>query len=229
MVIGDGLLARAFAELQAAPDVLVLASGVSDSTEQRPEAFERERQLVCDYLDTPARLVYFGSCSIYDPDRAGTAYVRHKRDMERLIEDGARDYTIFRLPQIVGAGGNAANIVASFAAKLRAGETVDVWMGAQRYLIDVADVVRLARVYLAHPMSRNAAINLAPPTGKTPFEIAVALEKVLGLRAQYRRVERGAAYVIPQPEPNLSAAAGVFFGDDYFAALLERYAAGVVR
>ena len=74
MVIGDGMMAQAFGAFQGEPGVVVFASGVSNSLETRPEVFARERRLLerTRAAHPEALLVYFGTCSVDDPDRRAT-------------------------------------------------------------------------------------------------------------------------------------------------------------
>ena len=46
MVVGDGMMAKAFAAFAQEPGVVIFASGVSDSTEISAAAFEREEALL---------------------------------------------------------------------------------------------------------------------------------------------------------------------------------------
>ena len=88
IVIGDGLMARAFSGSDLPEGVVVFASGVSNSLETDLRQFKRERSLLEETLrqHPQATLVYFGTCSVYDPERSSTPYVRHKLEMESLIE-----------------------------------------------------------------------------------------------------------------------------------------------
>ncbi|UWX04318.1 hypothetical protein H1235_03550 [Pseudoxanthomonas sp. NC8] len=86
MIVGQGLLARAFASRYAAdPDVIIFASGVSNSLATAAEGFERERAMLVPLLDAGTRLVYFGSCASTPENAASTPYMRHKRAMEELV------------------------------------------------------------------------------------------------------------------------------------------------
>ena len=93
-------MATAFSAFIPDEGVVVFASGVSDSFESREQAFERERALLRRALDeNPGRLiVYFGTCSAEDADKRETPYVRHKIEMETLLEHSHGPWMVLRLP-----------------------------------------------------------------------------------------------------------------------------------
>lgn len=92
-IIGTGDIASVLVDR---PDVTFMASGVSNSRETHPNAFQRELQLVMS-LPRDRHLVYFSSLCIY---YAQTEYARHKRIMENTIRSHFPGYTIIRLGNI---------------------------------------------------------------------------------------------------------------------------------
>src|SRR4051812_46597128 len=104
MVVGDGMMAKAFSAFRADENVVIFASGVSDSMEDRLAVFERERMLLQrTRQQNPDRLVvYFGTTSVFDPDRRDTPYVRHKLAMESLLELSQGPWMVLRLPLAIG-------------------------------------------------------------------------------------------------------------------------------
>ena len=88
-IIGNGMVARAFANgLRLNSNLVIFASGVSNSNCNFQEQFERERSLLFNTINKTSQtvpLLYFGTCSIYDPDAHAKAYVIHKREMEKLV------------------------------------------------------------------------------------------------------------------------------------------------
>src|SRR3954452_3643005 len=105
MIIGSGLIARAFAARESALDsICIYAAGVSNSTCRDALEFARERERLGAALAATAtsnRFVYFSTCSIDDPWSASSAYVAHKVAMEVLVR-GHDNHLIVRLPQIAG-------------------------------------------------------------------------------------------------------------------------------
>jgi nucleoside-diphosphate-sugar epimerase len=142
MVIGNGMIATAFRNAgDINQDLLVFASGVSNSQEQSSEAFEKERSLLRDSIARfpECKTVYFSSCSVGFID---SPYYRHKAAMEELVMQEARRHLVCRLPQVVGATRNAT-LVNHVAKRIRSREPVSVFENAYRNLIGIDDVVRI--------------------------------------------------------------------------------------
>src|SRR4051812_33028040 len=104
MVVGGGMMAQAFLRFREDEQVVIFASGVSDSLEERRDAFDREKNLLrLIRNENPGRLlVYFGTCSVIDPDKRDTAYVRHKLEMESLLQTDKDPWMILRVPLAIG-------------------------------------------------------------------------------------------------------------------------------
>ena len=193
-IIGNGMLASAFdrgalCELEA----LVFASGVSNSSEVDPRAFERERVLleqVLDAMPNGRRLVYFGTTSVDDPDRAATPYVQHKLAMEARVKSRP-GHVILRLPQVVGRTQNRHTLTNHLARRIRGGLVVDVWLRATRNLLDVDAVAALTLVLLGRAHEDMTA-TLCSPEAVTILELVHMLERALGCTATLRTIDRGA-------------------------------------
>jgi nucleoside-diphosphate-sugar epimerase len=105
MIIGSGLIANSFFHAFAKHDeICIYAAGVSNSNCTNAQEFERERKRVVQALQQTMHVdafVYFGTCSVYDPEALNTPYVQHKLAMEKLVQSHPRTL-ILRLPQVVG-------------------------------------------------------------------------------------------------------------------------------
>ena len=91
MVIGDGLIATAFSKYKDS-NVVIFASGISNSTECDFLKFQQERFLLEDIIDIYRnnKIVYFSSV-----DMRLTPYFSHKKQMEdkkRSLEELAEEY-----------------------------------------------------------------------------------------------------------------------------------------
>ncbi len=99
MVLGNGLVGKRFHSYSEEDQFLIFASGVSNSKTTNQEVYDREikllRQTVREHIDRS--IVYFSTCSIYDPDEKNSEYVRHKQNIEEFIQTNARQYNIFRV------------------------------------------------------------------------------------------------------------------------------------
>lgn len=218
-------MAQAFSAFAADAGVIVFASGVSDSTETRSSAFARERNLL---QRTRARhpdalLVYFGTCSVDDPDRRNTPYVQHKLAMEALIKSSPGPWMILRLPLAIGPG-HRGNTLASFLhARIVRGEPFEVWAGSTRYPVDVEDALRIGARLIADRSMWRKTINIALRAFPVR-EFVRILEDIAGKKATYKLVQRGSHYEVPCPEVALLAGElNLDLGEDYLERVLRKY------
>lgn len=133
-------MASAFGHYADDDDVLIFASGVSDSTETKKTAFRRELRVLLRAIhgNTKKLFVYFSSMDVNSP--VEKKYFEHKLLVEGVISMFCDNYIILRLPNIVGDGGNPTNLVNYFKDKALANEKIDVQKHAARSIVDVEDV-----------------------------------------------------------------------------------------
>jgi nucleoside-diphosphate-sugar epimerase len=135
MIIGNGLLANSLRSNDR-ENVVFFCSGVSNSGETNPEAFERELQLL-KAQTTDSLLCYFSTVSIYNPAKQATPYILHKRNMEAEIRTCFADHIIVRLPNMMGEGGNGSNLFPYFLRSIAEGKTVSLYDNTHRELMEV--------------------------------------------------------------------------------------------
>jgi hypothetical protein len=102
MVVGNGMLARAFSDFAEDESKLIFASGVSNSGETIASEFQREVDLIKSLAGIKNQFIYFSTVSIHDPELIHTPYVAHKLLIEKLVSESFVNYLIFRLPIVVG-------------------------------------------------------------------------------------------------------------------------------
>jgi nucleoside-diphosphate-sugar epimerase len=197
MIIGNGMIARRFEAFEKNDDVLIFASGVSNSKETRPGPFEREVQLVESALtsESDKLFVYFSTCSIEDPTESGSEYIRHKLHIEEQIAATAKRYLIFRTSNVVGGNSNPHTVLNFFFRKIKNGESFDVWKGASRNLIDLDDVFRIVTHCLDTAVT-NRIVNVANPENIAPLMIVEVIESFLGTKGNYRILDKGCPFHI---------------------------------
>lgn len=224
MIVGAGLVARAFAPLYADdPDTLIFASGVSNSSETDPQAFLRERSLLQRYLAGGfQRVMYFGSCNVVNP-RQDSAYFQHKRAMEALVAAHPCG-TVLRLPQVVGRTRNPNTLTNFLRDRILAGQPLTVWTGACRNLIDIDDVVRIAARLLAAPDTVPSIVSIASPWSLPMREIVALFESAMGRHAHVIEVDRGETMQIDtRLAEQVAADIGLDFGPDYPLRVIHKY------
>lgn len=225
MIIGNGLLAKAYAPLFADQhDVIVFASGVSNSRETSDEPYARERQMLEQAIDQDKLLVYFSSCSIQDPELGASAYVQHKLAMEALLAERAPRYAIFRLPQVVGRVDNPHTLTNFLHHTIASGDVFHVWTRARRNLIDVDDVAAIGARLVARGDAENRVTNIACPFSIAILDLVRIFESVMDRRAYFDLIESGGSYDIDVALAMSAAAeAGVVIDDNYINQLIRKY------
>lgn len=139
MVVGNGLMANQFKNYKDSDEIIIFASGVSNSKETDQNLFYREEQLLKS-LPIDKLLVYFSTCSLYDPTLQNSPYVRHKMAMEYVIKYRFKKSLVFRLPNVVGNTNNKNTFFNYFKEGIKNEEKIKVDVLASRYLIDAEDL-----------------------------------------------------------------------------------------
>jgi len=226
MVIGNGMIAKEFRSYESNDQFIIFASGVSDSTNAPAEAFERERKLLTDTIHNShgRQLVYFSTCSIYDPSMLESAYVKHKLEMESLIIQHQLLYTIFRLSNAVGNTNNTKTVVNYFIKNILDNKPFNVWKNASRNIIDIDDIFIICNEILQKGLFQNTIINIANPHNYTVPFIVETIEKHFGVKSNYTLTDKG-----DSPHIDVSAVNPFFklintnFDGQYLPKLLQKY------
>ncbi|XUY29653.1 NAD-dependent epimerase/dehydratase family protein [Agrobacterium sp. rho-8.1] len=224
MIIGRGLVASAFVPyFDSDQDVIVFAAGVSNSGETRGEEFLREEKMLRGYLEAAGQLLYFGSCSVFDPEMANTQYVRHKLEMEALVGSYTGN-AIFRLPQVVGTSSNSNLLTNFLCQKIENGERFNVWKNARRNLIDVDDIAAIVTHMIRKGDPKEGVYNIASPFSVSILNIVEVFEKVLGKKAVYSLIDAGSGYDIDVPDVKRAASdLNISFDEDYIERTVRKY------
>jgi len=176
-IVGSGLIASAFNNVNFGKDFTLFASGVSNSQETKPAAFKRESKLLKYWLSRSESLIYFSTCSVDDETLSSSLYVRHKMKMEALVALKSLGIVI-RLPQVVGNCNNKNTLTNFLATKICTQEPYNLYQGTLRNLIDIDDVVALTNFLLKSKELRKV-YSFALPIYFEVSEIVAVLEKLL--------------------------------------------------
>ena len=227
MIVGSGLLAKAFARhFDADSCIWIHAAGVSNSSCTDTQEFERDRLRLLDSLQTGLHadvFVYFSTCSIGDPTAVNSAYVRHKVAMEGLVS-AHPSFIITRLPQLAGQTPNPHTLLNYLYARVSRSESFGVWKNATRNIIDVEDVVAILTQLIKDTEARQLTINIANPVSYPITNIVAAMEKATGKTAIIELIDDGAAYEIDisQIRPIINKL-GLLFDPTYLPCVIEKY------
>lgn len=224
MIVGNGLLASAFSpEWVSTHNAVLFASGVSNSHESQPEAFQREADLLSSHLERcSGAFIYFSTCSISDPDRAASFYAKHKLAMERRVAQHP-EHLILRLPQVVGRTSNPNTLTNFLVDKLKSGQVIPIWTHALRCLVDVEHVAAVTKSLIVSG-SEHRTYEIAPPETITMSLLVDLLEELLGVQALRSNVEKGGG-AIPDPSlmQELAPKLGIDINPGYIIRLLQKY------
>ena len=224
MIVGSGMLAKAFAQRFAEDTrVIVFASGVSNSSETRDEVFARERRLLWETLRSSIPLLYFSSCGVGIASERHRAYIAHKAQMEGLVLEtqGGR---VIRLPQVVGRTDNPNTLTNFLRNRILAGELVELWTRAERNLIDLDDVVSISTDLLDDWPEGVRVVDVAAPTSVPMREIVAAMEDALGKRAVISEIDAGDQLPVDATHTlRVAPGLGIEFDAGYTARLLRKY------
>jgi nucleoside-diphosphate-sugar epimerase len=226
MIIGSGLLANALAEFGPEDNIVIFASGVSNSTETDPAAFEREIGLLKDCIEQHRRkkLIYFSTCSVTDPSLKSSPYIEHKLRIEEMIGSSVEDFVIFRVSNIVGGTSNPHTVMNYLVRSIANGREFCLWERAERNFIDIDDVVRIVSTALRRGLFTNETVNIANPRNTSIEKLAGQIERFLGKKAVCTKEPAGGA-----PDIDISAISEIIaaeridFGEDYVEKLLVKY------
>ena len=197
MIIGNGMIAKSFKKYNDNNNILIFASGVSNSRETKKDSFYRERLLLENAINNnPEKvLVYFSTCSICDKFLTKTSYVRHKKELEDLIKKRVDKFYIFRLPQVVGNSSSPTLVKFLFDSILN-NERVGINQNSKRNLICESDVFFIADHLIKNNLYCNEITNIATPNNTPVIHIVKNIEKITGLSLNYHMIDSGYSFDI---------------------------------
>jgi len=226
MVIGSGMIAKRFSDYAEDGRFLIFASGVSNSTLNDENAFKRETNMLegCIKNEPDKNLVYFSTCSIYDPSMKRSPYVLHKLEMENLIKTSGITYNIFRVSNPIGKTENSHTVLNYFIQHILGKEEFTVWKYASRNLIDLDDIYLICNYILRNNLFKKHKVNVANPVNYPVIQIVQAIEKHFGIEGNYQLADKGNSPLIDTSaiQPILSKLK-INFNNSYLSSLLQKY------
>jgi len=197
MIIGNGMLAKAF-QICDSCNILIFASGISDSKQVNPVQCIREENLLRSMIQNheDKLLIYFSSCSIENSNLSCDPYHIHKLNMEKLISSESKEYLIFRLPNIIGPVSNNSKTLLSFLVRnINAGCQIDIWSGSVRNLIDISDIVLISNYIIEHKLYINEIVNIANPTNISILNLIDIINIYFDKTLKYDFIETDSEYL----------------------------------
>jgi hypothetical protein len=178
MVIGNGLMANTFKDKYKNNDeIIIFASGVSNSSEKDKGEYKREFNLLKKYEKYSNKLIYFSTASIFDPSLENSEYIKHKRKVESYIKKHFESFLIFRLPIVISHSNNPNTFFQHFKNAFKKNKNVIVRDFAKRYIIDIEDVKKELPLFIEN--YSNITINVAYDNRESVFKLAELMKAIM--------------------------------------------------
>jgi len=192
MLIGSGMLANVFMKYKSNKEVVIFASGVSNSLEVDKNVFLREEKLLLDTLQKypNKRIVYFSTCSIEDDSVKNSPYVQHKIKLESILKKKSSSFYIFRLSQVVGDTKSNTLINYLFNA-IQFEKSMLINKGSTRNLLWIEDAFFIVDYIIRNNIYSNEIVNVSSPYNIYVIELVSKIEKILQKKAKYELVSQG--------------------------------------
>lgn len=224
LIVGNGLLAREFNKIEINDDVLIIASGVSNSKENRVEEFMREELLIRDILfkHKKMKIVYFSTCSILQSDY--TPYIEHKIKMVEIIKESEVQHYIFRLPQVVGIVNNNT-LISYLIRNSYLNNPLTIQENAYRNLLDVEDIVRIVKRIVEYNISlQGTTFDVAASSYMSVLNIAEKIKFILQSDSNIKVIPGGERYYIENAYlKRYIGEKDIIFSDRYAINIIEKY------
>jgi nucleoside-diphosphate-sugar epimerase len=243
VIVGKGFISQSFMHLREQhSDVLLFGAGVSNSLSENTQEFRREADLLYSAIhyckNHNMRLVYFSSAGMvygnYEqevredgPVFPRSSYGRHKLAMESVIRMAGVRHIILRLSNPVGPHQQSHQLLPALHRQVLGG-FVEVWSGAHRDLIDIADVVALTDALL-HSDAEAEIFNLASGFSVAIEEIVDYMEQRIGVFVLRNYIDRGDSYQVRIDKLRAHVAPALFahFGRLYYQSVIDKYVLAV--
>lgn len=226
IIIGNGLIANSFKRhLKGDENLVVFASGVSNSSENDDQEYEREKKLLEHTISKyeTKHLIYFSTISIFDPSLGNRKYINFKKQIEIYLSK-FNNCTVIRASNIIGKGGNPKTMINYFIQSLKENSKVMLWKNAERNILGVDDLA-LVTIQLLKKDRTQKCINMIYPISFNPCYIFSEIQNYFNLQGKFEMIEAGKKYV-PKIEDNLLEVyeeLGIEITQDYIKLLLKKY------
>jgi len=221
MIIGNGLIAKNFFNFKNQDDKIIFASGVSNSLEENDLEYQREINLLKKTLEknSDKKIIYFSTTSTFN---IISKYTNHKTQTEKFITQNCNNYCIYRLPQLVGKGGNKNNLINFFKQSIIDAKQIFIFPDSLRSVLDVEDLVRLC--FETCDLKDKSILNIAGIEFCKIEDIVKMISKKLNINhTLYFHKEKQDYYTINSDEINLAIKRLNINSDNYIKNLINKY------
>lgn len=196
MIIGNGMLAQKFKDYEHNEEIIIFASGVSNSKESSQKAFKREETLLRATLKDirSEKIIYFSTCSLYDTYFENSLYTKHKLRMEEILSELSNNYIIFRLPQVVG-NNNKDQLLGFLHDSILNNKYFELY-DIERNIIDISDVKQIIDYIIDNNLFHNRTLNIANEKNIKVVELVKKIENIVNEKANYLLVNISGSFNI---------------------------------
>jgi hypothetical protein len=223
MIIGNGLLSSIFFEYKDDREILIFASGVSNSSETRFSEFEREKKLLHNIVkNNPNQtLIYFSTCAFYDNYFDESLYLRHKRDIENWIKKNVKKFHILRIPQIIGSKNNN-QLLGFLNFKIKNKQKFTLF-DIERNIIDFEFLLVIFNYIISNEFFLNKTSNISYPANIRVVEIVSIFEKIHNVKGNYTLKNKHGSLKIENTIPEKVIFKLYPNSDNYFLDKIQKY------
>jgi nucleoside-diphosphate-sugar epimerase len=188
-VVGNGFLGNKFKKYNSflkKKKLIIYVAGVSNSNEKNLKNLKRDINKLYQFIknNKKNKIIYISSCSIFDPNRKKSLYLRNKLKIEKLIKKNCNDYIIIRLPEIVGKNKNKYTLTNYFYNKINNSLPFTLYINSKRNILDVDDAVKLIFHFLKKK-TKLKYLNIANIKFINPKKIIEIMEQIVNKKAKY--------------------------------------------
>lgn len=224
MVVGNGLIASYFSSYINDDNIIIFASGVSNSNENRKYEFDREVNLIKKFNISDKKFIYFSTCSIFDNSLENSAYTNHKKNIESLIKTEFNKYIIIRLPNVVGNTINKNTSFNFFKNKIIKNEKITCKKNAYRYFIDIDDIINFSPFFINSEQYNKNIINMSFNNKENIYFFLLKMYDFLGKKPNIDLIDGGSNYNIDNMIfLNEISKLGYKIDMDYNTKLIKKY------
>lgn len=224
MLIGSGMIAKTFLSYQNSQDIVIFASGVSNSKEQNISMFDREEKLLSQAIleHHDKVFVYFGTCSVYDASVNESDYVKHKKKMENIVQSECKNYYIFRLPQVVGVT-TSPTLIHFLFSSIQNNNELQINKFSTRNLLHSDDLYKIVSYLIENKIFLNEITNIASSSNLLVLDIVLKIEKLLNQQAKYELIDFGKSFNIDISKIQSLGMDWSIYEKDYIDKVLKKY------
>ena len=186
-IVGSGFIAKSFKRKNnflKKNNCILYAAGVSNSNNMDQSLFDKDffRLKNIKMLSRIRKIIYISSCSVTDPSRNKSLYLKKKIDNEKYIKKNFTKYLIIRLPEIIGKNKNKNTLVNFFYYSIKNNQEFILYKNAHRNFIDINNIIDILMEIILNRFD-NKTINIASPKMTNVFYVVNILEKILKKKA----------------------------------------------